>query len=141
MFGLRFCAHWIENTLKLSPVGLLFVCSALAACRPVLASGMNTFTTALIALGIYAVGKTFFWPTMLAVASDRFPRTVLSPCRSWAASACSPPASSAARVWATAKTALPVKPQGQEPGSLHGTYKAATPSTFLNLEVHRGLRP
>lgn len=30
---------------------------------------------ALIALGIYAVGKTFFWPTMLAVASDRYPRT------------------------------------------------------------------
>jgi hypothetical protein len=27
MFGLRFCAHWIEKTLKLSPVGLLFVCS------------------------------------------------------------------------------------------------------------------
>src|SRR5262249_42238368 len=23
----------------------------------------------------YAIGKTFFWPTMLAVASDRFPRT------------------------------------------------------------------
>src|SRR5262249_61866555 len=30
---------------------------------------------AFVALGIYAVGKTFFWPTMLAVASDRFPRT------------------------------------------------------------------
>ena len=26
-------------------------------------------------LAVYAVGKTFFWPTMLAVASDRFPRT------------------------------------------------------------------
>jgi hypothetical protein len=24
---------------------------------------------------VYAVGKTFFWPTMLAVTSDRFPRT------------------------------------------------------------------
>ena len=29
----------------------------------------------MLALAIYAVGKTFFWPTMLAVASDRFPRT------------------------------------------------------------------
>ena len=29
---------------------------------------------ALIALTVYAIGKTFFWPTMLAVASDRFPR-------------------------------------------------------------------
>ncbi len=75
MFGLRFCAHWIEKTLKLSPVGLLCLCSALAWGGLTLASTMNTFTTALIALGIYAFGKTFFWPTMLAVASDRYPRT------------------------------------------------------------------
>jgi MFS family permease len=27
MFGLRFSAHWIERTLKLSPIGLLFICS------------------------------------------------------------------------------------------------------------------
>jgi hypothetical protein len=25
------------------------------------------------ALGLYAIGKTFFWPTMLAVVSERFP--------------------------------------------------------------------
>src|SRR6202453_3537008 len=30
---------------------------------------------AMAALTVYAAGKTFFWPTMLAVASDRFPRT------------------------------------------------------------------
>jgi hypothetical protein len=29
----------------------------------------------LLALTIYGIGKTFFWPTMLAVLSDRFPRT------------------------------------------------------------------
>jgi len=75
MFALRFCAHWIEKTLKLSPVGLLLVCSILAVVGLQLASTMQTFAMALIALGIYAVGKTFFWPTMLAVASDRFPRT------------------------------------------------------------------
>jgi hypothetical protein len=40
-----------------------------------MASGMQTLTMAVIALGIYAVGKTFFWPTMLAVVSDRYPRT------------------------------------------------------------------
>ena len=51
------------------------ICSILAVVGLQLASGMQTFTTALIALGIFAVGKTFFWPTMLAVASDRFPRT------------------------------------------------------------------
>ncbi len=75
MFALRFCAHWIENTLKLSPVGLLVVCSILAVVGLQLASTMQTFTMALIALGIYAVGKTFFWPTMLAVVGDRYPRS------------------------------------------------------------------
>lgn len=75
MFALRFCAHFIEKTLKLSPIGLLLVCSVLACVGLVLASTMQTFVMALLALGIYAVGKTFFWPTMLAVASDRFPRT------------------------------------------------------------------
>jgi len=75
MFGLRFCAHWIEKTLKLSPIGLLFVCAVLACIGLNLASTMTTFGAALLALGIYAVGKTFFWPTMLAVVGDRFPQT------------------------------------------------------------------
>jgi MFS family permease len=75
MFALRFCADFIEKTLKVSPVGLLLICSILACVGLNLASGMQSFAMALVALGIYAVGKTFFWPTMLAVASDRFPRT------------------------------------------------------------------
>lgn len=75
MFGLRFCAHWIETKLGLTPVALLFVCAALAVVGLQLASGMQTFGVALVALGIYAVGKTFFWPTMLAVVGDRFPRS------------------------------------------------------------------
>jgi MFS family permease len=75
MFALRFCADFIEKKLKISPVGLLLICSVLAAVGLVMASTMQTFAMALVALGIYAVGKTFFWPTMLAVASDRFPRT------------------------------------------------------------------
>jgi MFS family permease len=75
MFGLRFCAHWIETTLKLSPIGLLLVCSIIACIGLTLASGMESFGMALIALGIYAIGKTFFWPTMLAVVGDRFPHT------------------------------------------------------------------
>jgi hypothetical protein len=75
MFSLRFCADFIEKTLKISPVGLLLICSILACVGLLMASTMQTFVMALVALGIYAVGKTFFWPTMLAVASDRFPRT------------------------------------------------------------------
>ena len=75
MFGLRFAAHWIEKNLGLSPVGILLVCSILAVIGLQMASVMQTFGMALLALGIYAIGKTFFWPTMLAVASDRYPRT------------------------------------------------------------------
>jgi hypothetical protein len=75
MFGLRFCAHFIEKSLKISPIGLLLICAVLAFIGLQMASTMQTFTMALLALGIYAVGKTFFWPTMLAVVGDRFPRT------------------------------------------------------------------
>jgi MFS family permease len=75
MFGLRFSAHWIERTLKLSPIALLLVCSLLAVVGLQLASSMQTLVMAFIALGIYAVGKTFFWPTMLAVVGDRYPRS------------------------------------------------------------------
>lgn len=75
MFFLRFCADFIEKKLKLSPVGILLVCSVLAMIGLNLVSGIETFVGAMMALAVYAVGKTFFWPTMLAVASDRFPRT------------------------------------------------------------------
>jgi MFS family permease len=75
MFGLRFCAHFIETRIGLSPIGLLLVSSILAFLGLRFASGMDTFPAALAALGVYAVGKTFFWPTMLAVVGDRFPQT------------------------------------------------------------------
>jgi MFS family permease len=75
MFGLRFCANFIEKKLGVSPIGLLVICASLACLGLNLASGMTSFAIALVALAVYAIGKTFFWPTMLAVASDRFPRT------------------------------------------------------------------
>jgi hypothetical protein len=75
MFGLRFCAHWIETKLGLSPIGILVTSALLAFVGLQLASGMQSFAIALVALGIYALGKTFFWPTMLAVVGDRFPRS------------------------------------------------------------------
>jgi hypothetical protein len=75
MFGLRFCAHFIETRLGFNPISLLFTSAVLATVGLTLASGMQSFGIALIALGIYALGKTFFWPTMLAVVGDRFPRS------------------------------------------------------------------
>jgi len=74
MFLLRFCAHFIETRVGLKPTGLLFVCSLLA-CLGNLVSAVSTFGPALGALLVYAFGKTFFWPTMLAITGDRFPRT------------------------------------------------------------------
>src|ERR1044071_5889583 len=75
MFSLRFCADFIEKKIGLSPVGILLTCSIIACIGLNLVSGIATFAGALLALAVYALGKTFFWPTMLAVVSDRFPRT------------------------------------------------------------------
>jgi MFS family permease len=75
MFSLRFCADFIEKKLGFSPVAILLTCAALACIGLLLASNITTIGVAFLALAVYAVGKTFFWPTMLAVASDRFPRT------------------------------------------------------------------
>ncbi len=75
MFLLRFCADFIEKKLGLSPIAILLTSAVLACVGLNLASGIQTFAGAFLALTVYAVGKTFFWPTMLAVASDRFPRT------------------------------------------------------------------
>ena len=75
MFGLRFCAHFIEEKLGLKPISLLFVCSLLACLGLNLVSAITSFGPAFGALFVYALGKTFFWPTMLAVVGDRFPRT------------------------------------------------------------------
>jgi MFS family permease len=75
MFALRFTADFIEKRIGFSPIGILLACSLLGVAGLLATSRIETFTGALFALLIYAVGKTFFWPTMLAVASDRFPRT------------------------------------------------------------------
>jgi MFS family permease len=75
MFTLRFCAHFIEEKIGLKPVSLLFTCSLLACIGLNLVSAVTSFGAAFGALLVYAIGKTFFWPTMLAVVGDRFPRT------------------------------------------------------------------
>ena len=72
MFSLRFCADFIERQLKISPVQLL-ICAALGFVGLRVVAGIETFG-AMMALAIYAVGKTFFWPTMLR-SSGIVPRT------------------------------------------------------------------
>jgi hypothetical protein len=75
MFILRFCAEFIEKRLGISPLGILLICAVLAAIGLNLTSMADSFVMAALALTVYGVGKTFFWPTMLAVGSDRFPRS------------------------------------------------------------------
>jgi len=72
MFVLRFFAGPIAH--RINPLGLLFV-SAVTATTGLYMLGSVATGVAIIAAGtIYGLGKTFFWPTMLAVVSERFPR-------------------------------------------------------------------
>jgi hypothetical protein len=75
MFSLRFCADFLEKKVGLSPVGILLSCAILACIGLNMISATTSLTLVGGAVLVYAVGKTFYWPTMLAVASDRFPRT------------------------------------------------------------------
>ena len=58
---------------RISPLGLLAVCSGIAALGLFLLSG-STGIMVLVAATVFAFGKTFFWPTMLGVVSERFPK-------------------------------------------------------------------
>lgn len=71
MVILRFFAGPIVH--KFSPLGLLAICSAIAAVGLYMLS-FSTGTMILIAATIYGLGKTFFWPTMLGIVAERFPK-------------------------------------------------------------------
>ncbi len=71
MFFLRFVAGPIVH--KISPLGLLLVSAILGATGLTLLGNATTVIACVIAATVYACGKTFLWPTMLAVASERFP--------------------------------------------------------------------
>ena len=72
MFILRFFAGPIVH--KISPLGLLFVCSILGAIGLFILGNTSTGIIMVIAVTIYGIAKTFFWPTMLGVVGERFPR-------------------------------------------------------------------
>jgi MFS family permease len=73
MFLLRsFAGGPLAN--KLSPLGLLMLSSAVSAAGLFGLSGVRTPGQAFAAATIFGCGKAFFWPTMLGVTSERFPR-------------------------------------------------------------------
>jgi MFS family permease len=62
-------------TKALGPVGLLLVCSIMAAGGLLmLANAGAAVAMVFIAATLYGVGKTFFWPTTLGIVSEQFPR-------------------------------------------------------------------
>lgn len=72
MFVLRSMAGQVVH--RITPMALLTV-SALLACIGLLwLSNVHTLTTAFAAATIFAVGVCYFWPTMLGVTSERFPK-------------------------------------------------------------------
>jgi MFS family permease len=75
MFTLRFFAGPIVH--QISPLGLLFA-SAVLGTAGLFMLGQpwtNTGIAWLVAVTIYGLGKTFYWPTMLGVVSERFPKS------------------------------------------------------------------
>src|SRR5919108_1803134 len=72
MFVLRFFAGPIVH--QISPLGLLFCCATLAMLGLLWLGSSTAGIAVFLAATIYGVGKTFFWPTMLGVVSERFPK-------------------------------------------------------------------
>ena len=73
MFFLRFYAGPIVH--KLSPLGLLAVCSAIA-CGGLywLSAAGSSAGMLFLAATFYGCGKSFFWPTTLGIVSEQYPR-------------------------------------------------------------------
>ena len=74
MFTLRFFAGPIVH--RINPIGLLFASALLGAAGLwLLGQGFtNTVWPWMAAVSVYALGKTFYWPTLLGVISERFPK-------------------------------------------------------------------
>jgi MFS family permease len=72
MFVLRFFAGPIVH--RISPLGLLFVSACVGSVGLLLLGHAQGALACVLAATVYGFGKTFFWPTMLGVVSERFPK-------------------------------------------------------------------
>jgi MFS family permease len=72
MFVMRHFAGPIAH--RISSVGLLFGSSIFATIGLLLMAHANSPFTALFAAAVWGVGVCFMWPTMLAIAAERYPR-------------------------------------------------------------------
>ena len=72
MFILRFFAGPIVE--KISPLGLLAASAIFGAIGLTLLGNAEGAVMCVVAATVYGIGKTFLWPTMLAVVSEQFPK-------------------------------------------------------------------
>jgi MFS family permease len=72
MFVLRFFGGALAH--RFSPMGLLAICALLSSIGLYRLSLATSPFSAFAAATIFGVGKTFFWPVMLGVTAERFPR-------------------------------------------------------------------
>ena len=72
MMVLRFFAGPIVHALN--PLPLLILSSVLAIAGLAALSGVSGVFMIFVAASLYALGKTFFWPTMLGVVSEQTPK-------------------------------------------------------------------
>ncbi len=73
MYLMRQFAGGISH--KVSPIALIAVTAVFAAAGLYLFSHAQTPAAAFGAAALLAVGTAFWWPTMLGITSERFPRT------------------------------------------------------------------
>ncbi len=72
MFVLRFFGGPLAH--KFSPFGLMTISAVLAAAGLYSLGSVSTMFGAFAAATLFGVGKTYFWPTMLGVTSELFPK-------------------------------------------------------------------
>jgi len=72
MFVMRHFAGPLVH--KLSPIGLLWASCLMGSLGLVALAAANSPLTGLLAATIWGTGVCYMWPTMLATASERFPR-------------------------------------------------------------------
>ncbi len=72
MFVLRFFFGGVAH--KFSPVLILFCSSILTGVGLYWLSTVTSPTEAFLAATLFGVGKTYFWPLMLGMTSERFPK-------------------------------------------------------------------
>src|SRR4051812_47547497 len=73
MFILRFFAGPIVH--KINPLGLLFISACFGAVGLFMLGTFQAGVMLVVAGTVFALGKTFYWPTMLGVAGEQFPKS------------------------------------------------------------------